>query len=106
MTKIGDTLWFSEGFSRDRWYCSKIVGETSLSWLVGGGKSPRKINKKTMLEAQGKYFPIRWHTEEGMRNHIWRGKHAYNIGQYVGTLDAETLKKVAELIGYKFGDDK
>jgi hypothetical protein len=68
-----------------------ITGETTRSWVCSRYGRDTKYAKKDHQIA----------TEDEYRKDIWRDKHQYRIGHLVGNrLPYETLKKIADLIGY------
>lgn len=69
-------------------YEGKLEGETPRSWIVWNG---HKLPKKgTQLRTREEYELF-----------CWQRKHRYEIKAAVERCSAETLKKVAEVIGYK-----
>lgn len=76
---------------RDQWVERKVTGETSQSWLIEyGGKVPKRKDKQ---------FGVAFSQQE-VDDLVWQHDHAYKISEKVHKADAETLKKVAEIIGY------
>lgn len=97
--KIGDKIWCHDYRSNRRpWFEAEIDGETRMSWIVGS----RKINKKTMLENQGQWGNVQWHTEESMQTERWVNMNRHKIAAHVeGCRDMETLRKIAAVVGYQ-----
>lgn len=111
--KIGDTLYWFDVDRRvydkpgmggrtiyaEHFRAEEIVGETKLSWLVGHWKT--KVNK-AKLTAAGRHGwgPTLYYTAEGRDAQIWLEGHKHEILRMVGRADAETIKKIAALVGY------
>lgn len=109
--KIGSTVWiFDEDhrvYPKDKRFGSGpiyrehfrpeiIDGETRTSWLIGS-KQWRKsdwirINKKN---------PQCCVSIEEVEGRVWAQEHRHRILQLAQTSDYETLRKIAELVGYK-----
>lgn len=110
--KVGDHLWYfdinrrvyrSEAGSgpiwREHWVKMQIVGETGVSWIVGPGNHPMKVHKKKL--AAGTL--LLWATSEGdVAKEEWVSQNSYRLSNAVsGCKNYDTLKKIAELVGYK-----
>lgn len=81
----GNPIW------REHWVKADIIGETSRSWLTSCGQ---KIPKRGR---NGVSFSM-----DEIERMSFVEENAYRIGERVGRLrDYETLKAVAELIGYE-----
>jgi hypothetical protein len=76
----------------------EVVGETKQSWLVGYETNPIKVDKKTMVERNTKYTPIRFlATIEEVEHEEYIGNR-YKIAEQVRYCnDYDKLKKI-ELI--------
>lgn len=113
MVKVGDTIWCfdinrrryqGEGLSKTIIYSEhfdpfEITGETKQSGLVEKYGCVRKINKKTMAEANGKYMPYQWYTEKGMEENIWIKNHRPNISsQVLGVYDVDKLRRIQAIL--------
>ena len=75
---------------REHFVPREIVGETSRSWILLGG---RKISKATL---EGIFTP------EQADDLAWADAHRYKIREVVwGIKDVHVLREVAKLIGYQ-----
>ena len=99
--KVGGVIWHRSGESS-----RKIVGETRVSWLVEPGcdwMEPIRVNKKDMNKDG--YQPQWFLTKEERDSEVWADRNFYaiqrQIGEYGRRVDAATLRKIADLIGYK-----
>ncbi len=110
---IGSTVWIFDqnrrvyrktGSSRgpvwrEHWRPEKIIGETSRSWIVGQGWNETKIPKKGW-NPRAVCFG-----EAEIDRQAFVVEHAYRISDLVRRLDDyDTLKKIAEMVGYKAED--
>lgn len=104
--QIGDTVWFFDGnrrvyrdgssgpVYREHWFPAKIVGETSRSWITDNWN--RKIPKKG-LPGHGVAL-----TAEDVEKDVWMNTHAYRVYEQIQRCrDYDTIRKIADLIGYK-----
>jgi hypothetical protein len=100
-------LWYSGApIWREHWRPCVIMGETRVSWLVGHTKDdtyPRKINKRDL--AAGKAHGVLT-SEADLDAACYVHEHAHKIGERVqrisgGLAAAETLRKIAALVGYE-----
>jgi hypothetical protein len=100
-------LWPSSApIWREHWRPCVIVGETRVSWLVGHTKDdtyPRKINKKDLAAGSVRCVLT---SEVDIDAACYVHDHAYKIGSRVqhiagGFAAAETLRKIAALVGYE-----
>lgn len=91
----------------DRCAERKIIGETRVSWLVDSGlqwrDDPIKVNKKRPNREHG---PMRWFFNIEQRDlEVWADQYFNEIknamGRHARTVDAEKLRRVAEVIGFK-----
>lgn len=119
MTKVGDTIWefdcnrrvypnerrrlgsFDAPIYSEHFTSATITGETPQSWLIAlsHGRPPRKVNKKTMLEANDRFTSIRWFTTEQMGDDIWIHDHRAAIASKIGVeRDASKLKRIAAIL--------
>lgn len=78
---------------RESWVKYEITDETSRSWITEYG---RKIPKKPN-EIESRYLAF---DETELEDRIWVHDNAYKISEKVRSADAETLRKVAEVISY------
>lgn len=110
MTKIGDTLYHHRNIRRsdEEWVEVKIDGETPVSWVLNKGAwNEHKVNKKTLCQSaadagQRGFGGVQWYTAQGKADAEWMEKHRRRITSLVeASRDVATLKKVAELVGYK-----
>ncbi len=115
--KIGDTIWKKDCNRRvyfeptaeeeargkiwgpldpsGHWVPFKISGETARSWIVG-----RFDWDKTKIPKKGPRYG--WALSEKERDdYVWIATHRHLVANHVtACLTADTLKKVAELVGY------
>ena len=78
---------------RESWVKRKVEGETTRSWILEYGyKAPKKPDR---IQAQ-----VLAYDEVELEDKIWKHDNAYKISEKVRSADAETLRKVAEVIGY------
>lgn len=108
--KIGDTIFVfdinrrtyrrdSEGRSyggpiwREHWRPTKIVDETSRSWVLEGGNKMPKKNPPEHRYCLSK---------EDLSERVWIHENVYQIADHIknGGLSYETLQKVADISGY------
>ena len=108
--KIGDPVWifdinrrvYKDGRGgpiwREHWVKREVTGETSRSWIVGKGWEERKIPKKGETP-----HDICW-SEEEINRRAFVEEHSYRISEKVRRVtDYDTLKKIAEIVGYEAG---
>jgi hypothetical protein len=109
--KLGDVLYNFDGNRRTydkpgfggapvyekHFRAEEIVGETSVSWIVGPGKV--KVNKKT-LESRTEFADRGYFTKTGMENDIWLHSHRYKISREAERASVEQLKEIARILGY------
>lgn len=81
----------------------KIVGETKVSWLVERSwAEPEKVSKKSPNKNGA--HPQWFFDENAQRLEFWADSNFHavkeSIGRYGRLIDAATLHRVAELIGY------
>lgn len=114
--KIGDTIWefdinrriYPQGrkmlgggppLYSEHFISATITGETAQSWLIESSGRTRKVNKKTMLQANGIYTPISWHTTESMGDDIWIHENRHVLSSKVGVeRDVSKLKRIAAIL--------
>ncbi len=105
--KVGDTIWYFDVnrrvyppkgsvstacIYREHWRPVEIKSETSRSWITLYGKAPKKGGRGWVF------------TEQEIDGDVWREHHAWKVGRMVERCrDAEKLKRVAEIVGYKEG---
>ena len=80
----------------------KIIGETRVSWLVHPETTwgePIKVKKKNPNNNPD--WPQWFFDEESREMFAWWVRHRHSVPRAVERLDAATLRKVADLIGYK-----
>ena len=77
-----------------------------MSWLCA--RNPEhtdhgtyKVNKVSLLHANGSYSPIKFYTEQGKADNIWKRDNYCNLEKLIVQSSGEILKKIAELVGYK-----
>lgn len=108
--KVGDPIWIFDDNHRvyqkgklgpvwrEKWRKRLIIGETSRSWLVGCSMNspyPTKISKK------GPHHGVAF-SESEIDEAAYIEENRYRISEAVRYVrDANVLRKVAELIGYK-----
>lgn len=81
------------------WQEVDVIGETSRSWLVGYKFNPTKIAKKDLASGMLRGYKV---TREEVDKDIFMNTHQHKIVSKVSDIrDYETLKAVADLIGYK-----
>lgn len=79
---------------RYSWMKHKVTGETTRSWLLEyGQKAPKKPNQWQ----RDSYA----YSEQELEDFIWVNDKALEIAAIVRKADAQTLRKVAEVIGYE-----
>ena len=92
---------------RPQWIEWQIQGETSRSWIaVRKGISPASINqlgvkipkRATPDEARQLGFAL---SEKDIEDDVWQHEHRNRVMQAVQRVDVETLRKIAEMIGYQ-----
>ena len=103
--KIGDRVWLRDyEFARrdGKWKRVEIVGETRVSWIVGLPDHKwawKKVPKKSTDPVR--YEGIAWSIQEVVEKNFV-AENNYKIGTIVGRVkDYETLRKIADLIGYE-----
>lgn len=96
--------WFIEDNGNGKHREVTLLGETSRSWLVGNPWRPVKLAKKGLLEITEEHY--------GKINGEWQWwlKHRDAIVRQISyssfrNLPPAVLRQIAELIGYKEGDD-
>lgn len=108
--KIGDTIWIFDqnrrvypkggGIGkgpiwREHWRPEQIIGETKRSWLVGSEWRPIKVDKKEPRQRVA-------FSQEEIDLHEFVECHGHRIADAIGRIrDYATLKRIADLIGYK-----
>lgn len=108
LRKVGDPVWIfnqnrrvyvkhqSGPIWREHWEKKSVLGETSRSWLVGREYEQIKIPKKGPQP-----WGVCWSEEEVTRR-AYVNDNAYKISDLVRRIDdCDTLKKVADLVGYQ-----
>ena len=109
--KVGDTIWRFDGsrriyndknagpIYREHWVETVIQGETSRSWLVGMFRT-YKVPKKGP-------HPGWAFSQKEVDDDCWVRCNRYKIEKSVAMVsNADVLRKVAELIGWKEGDER
>lgn len=96
---IGSTIWifdrtrrvYPEPLYREHWRPVTIEGETSRSWVTSwyGKKVPKRGPR------QGIAF-----TEAEVEADVWVHDHRYKIVRMVEQCEVETLKAIAQAVGY------
>jgi hypothetical protein len=118
--KLGDTIYVYSPYNRHeksledhlaRWREYRICEETRVSWIAkvdGWAHSEIKIDKKTEKPRGGERIAIsRAAIEKAWEDDQWISHHAYRIADKVKYLrDVDTIRKVAELVGYDPKADK
>jgi hypothetical protein len=84
----------------------KIESETKQSWITQYGyKVPKKGEgsiRKVRIDTRGQFHGTFFLTNEAVQEDIWMHDHKYKIQRALENVwDVTTLKKVAEIIGYK-----
>lgn len=79
-----------------------ISGETTRSWLVDEYGGQTRINKDTLLSSRHRGF--QWYTEEGKAGHLWLRKHRQELIRRFEQSDYDTMRKIADLLGYTAND--
>ena len=114
--KVGDEFWvkdenhriydnntsFGGGPIYERYFIkTKIISETSRSWVVGYGnfKVPKKRPFDRVYTSFG--LPKQIYTDEMKADDIWLNSHAYKIKDKVDACSVEQLRQIADIIGYK-----
>lgn len=108
--KVGDKIWRFDHNRRvypktndqyrsvppiyaEHWVPVEIVGETSRSWIVDWFKA--KVPKK------GPHHGYAF-TQKEVDDDVWVHSHCWRLREVVSVCkDADVLRKVAELVGYK-----
>lgn len=108
--KVGDTVWvFDQNrriYPKDRqggpiwsehWRPEKITGETSRSWIIGNHAwTQKKLPKKGAAPFRVAY------SQEEIDKAAWVHDNRYRLSHEIDRCeDYDTLKKVAELVGYR-----
>lgn len=79
---------------REHWHLVEITGETARSWVTVYGKCPKK----------GPHYGFAFSDEE-VDDDVFDNENRHRIAALVGHRDgrvpAATLRKIAEIIGYK-----
>ena len=104
VVKVGDSIWElqprrSRTPWRDNWTKRAIVGETSRSWVVDGYFDPLKLPKAAFRD--GKCMSGWALSEEQIDDLGWAFDHQWKISDAVRRVDHDTLRAVAQLIGYE-----
>jgi hypothetical protein len=84
---------------RKQWRRHEVVEETSRSWVLDNGVKVPK-NGKNVVDKQGHYMGFAF-SEDEVNDRVYRHDHAQKIAEEVRKADAETLRMIAELIGYQ-----
>ena len=82
----------------------EIIGETKVSWIVGG-KYPwdqQKLKKSAMRKGNsGEYWIQFFVDQQDALDCTYASHNAHKIGEAVGNCrDGKLLTKIAELVGY------
>lgn len=103
---IGSKVWLSEMYGKRRELT--VTSETSRSWVVTRGynddiKVPKNHTGPSLhLKTNTGMGKTLWLDQTAMEQEDWVGKNYWKIRDLVGQChDYETLKKVAELLGYQ-----
>lgn len=109
--KIGDTLYYFDGNRRvyprtkdgrqmhgspiyaEHYVPVKIVGETRVSWLLEYGW---KASKRSVAGSVGPVL-----TKEAMEDDVWCSVHRFKIRDLFDRAPAPTVRRVADILGYK-----
>lgn len=77
-----------------------IIGETRKFYILGHEPTddPERFAQNRYVKDGGVY------TAQMVEDAIWANEHRWRISSKVDHLPAQTLRKVAEVIGYKDGD--
>lgn len=84
---------------RKSWRKHAVVDETSRSWVLNDGTKIPK-NGKASFDRLGNNVNYVF-TQEEVDDRVYRHDNAHKIADAVSGVDAVTLKKIAELIGYQ-----
>jgi len=111
--KIGTRCWVVDGnrrkYDKDnnliyryQWVEKVVVGETSMSWIVGYGPGLAhgdvKFSKKDAREQRR--MGVVW-SERELKERLWDNKHRYKVIDQLGRCGTATILEVAKMIGYK-----
>lgn len=107
--KAGDTVWVYESqmslhvegkyVGRGVWRLFKIQEETRQSFVVSGTKFDRKTGRERSRGGYSSGNMIAGEIEKS--DHLWRSDHAYRMVNSLHNADTQTLRKVAEIIGWE-----
>jgi hypothetical protein len=115
MTKVGDIIWHfddnrrvyeRDGLGRavggpiydEHFIACTITGEVGRSWLVYALGIEEKIAKVRIDQPHSNWF-----SNTGRIDDIWIHDHRHKICELIFGSNAATMRKVAEVIGYKGG---
>ena len=74
---------------------AEIVGENKVSWIIGFARA----NYPKVPSARR---PARFYGLEDVEDILWRGAHAYRLGDHVkGIRDIGLLQRIASMTGYQ-----
>jgi hypothetical protein len=76
----------------------EIVGETSQSWIIGYHSWKPDFKGCSKISKKNGYGPF---TKEQVEEEVYKHEHSYNISRSVEGADYNTLKKIAQLVGYQ-----
>lgn len=79
---------------REFWQPQEVVSETKQNWVLSSG---REVSKSPEKRPRTIYA----FTEQEVEDDVWVNSHRHKLIRELERADASTLKKVAELIGYK-----
>jgi hypothetical protein len=107
---VGSTLWeFDDNrrkydanrrlIFREHFVPQTIQGETRYSWLVGPARV--KVRKADLTYTYWSGGRRRMYaTEQEVEDVCWDKAHRYRVADMVRRVDAATLRRVAEVMGY------
>ena len=84
---------------RQQWRKHEVVEETSRSWVLDNGVKVPKNGKK-IVDRGGMIMGFAF-SEEEVDAKVFVHDHGHKIAEALRKVDATTLRKVAELIGYE-----
>jgi len=112
---IGSTVWMRDpnkrGTYREKWVEAEVRAETSRSWIVvrkGWARNEEDVQrlgvklpkKATAEDARRLGLSL---SIQAIEEEAWLQEHRWRVARLVENADVATLRKVAELVGYKEG---
>ena len=97
--KVGDTAWLPGDWrvrDRDKFFSHTVLERTKTGYVMLATRAPSQPEHVSTVKANRDYF-----TTQAKEDWEWQRVNRRKIANKVEEADTATLRKIAELIGYK-----